>query len=76
MNPTLTLLTALLLAPLAALNVSADEWFAPFKRVADYKPKGPTHCFRQFNIDWSWISLRPDQVPEFLSEADPVALAE
>ncbi|MFA6563227.1 MAG: hypothetical protein WCV00_15055 [Verrucomicrobiia bacterium] len=61
---------------LAASAVSADEWFAPFKRVSDYKPKGPTHCFRQFNIDWSWIALRPDQLPEFLSEADPVALAE
>jgi hypothetical protein len=67
---------ALLLAPLAVFNISADEWFAPFKRVADYKPKGPTHCFRQFNIDWSWIALRPDQLPEFLSEADPVALAD
>ena len=61
---------------LAASAAFADEWFAPFERVADYKPKGPTHCFRQFNIDWSWISLRPDQLPEFLSEADPVALAE
>lgn len=61
---------------LAASAVSADEWFAPFKRVSDYKPKGPTHCFRQFNIDWSWIALRPDQLPEFLSEADPIALAE
>ena len=61
---------------LAASAVSADEWFAPFNRVADYRPKGPTHCFRQFNIDWSWISPRPDQLPEFLSEADPVALAE
>ncbi|MFZ2642945.1 MAG: beta-galactosidase trimerization domain-containing protein [Verrucomicrobiia bacterium] len=54
----------------------ADEWFAPFTRVSDYKPKGPAHCFRQFNIDWSWIALQPDQLPEFLSEADPVALAE
>jgi hypothetical protein len=61
---------------LSASAVSADEWFAPFERVADYRPKGPTHCFRQFNIDWSWISPRPDQLPEFLSEADPVALAE
>ncbi|MCX6911062.1 MAG: hypothetical protein NTY01_23885 [Verrucomicrobia bacterium] len=59
-----------------AAAAGADEWFRPFKRVADYKPKGPTHCFRQFNIDWSWIALRPDQLPEFLSEADPVALAE
>ena len=61
---------------LAGLNAGAGDWFAPFENVADYKPKGPAHCFRQFNIDWSWISLRPDQVPEFLSEADPVALAE
>jgi Hypothetical glycosyl hydrolase 6 len=60
----------------AASAVSAGEWFAPFERVSDYKPKGPTHCFRQFNVDWSWISMRPDQLPEFLSEADPVALAE
>jgi hypothetical protein len=61
---------------LTASAVGADDWFVPFKRVGDYKPKGPAHCFRQFNIDWSWIALRPDQVPEFLSEADPVALAE
>ena len=61
---------------LASSSLCADEWFAPFERVADYLPKGPSHCFRQFNIDWSWISLRPDQLPDFLSEADPVALAE
>lgn len=70
------ILSALLLAPVGALNVNAGEWFAPFQRVADYRPKGPTHCFRQFNHDWSWIARHPDQVPEFLSEADPVALAE
>jgi len=76
MKPTLPLLTALLLAPLAVLNVSAEEWFAPFQRVADYKPKGPTHCFRQFNHDWSYVARHPDQLPELLREADPVALAE
>lgn len=64
-----------LLLSLAAL-AGAEEWFAPFQRVSDYKPKGPTHCFRQFNHDWSWIALRPEQIPEFLSEADPMALAE
>ena len=36
----------------------ADDWFQPFRTVADYRPKGPTHCFRQFNIDWSWICNR------------------
>jgi hypothetical protein len=61
---------------LLALTVSGDEWFAPFQRVADYKPKGPTQCYRQFNIDWSWIALRPEELPQFLTEADPVALAE
>ena len=35
-------------------------------RVAGYRPKGPTHCFRQFNIDWSWISPRPDQLPALI----------
>jgi len=54
----------------------AEEWFAPFRRVSDYRPKGPTHCFRQFNYDWSWIALRPEQIREFLSDADPAALAE
>ena len=54
----------------------ADEWFGPYASVADYRPKGPSHCFRQFNIDWSWIALRPEQIPEFLSQADPAALAE
>ncbi len=76
MKKALPLFVAMLLLPPAAMTSLADEWFAPFQRVADYKPKGPEHCFRQFNIDWSWIALRPDQLPEFLSEADPVALAE
>lgn len=66
----------ILLVAIWAAPVCGEEWFAPFARVADYKPKGPTHCFRQFNIDWSWISLRPEQLPEFFSQADPVALAE
>lgn len=54
----------------------AEEWFAPCRTVADYRPKGPTHCFRQFNIDWSWIGRGVTQLPEFLSQADPVKLAE
>lgn len=60
----------------AAGTARADDWFAPCDRVADYKPKGPTHCFRLFNVDWSWIARRPEQLPEFLSQADPAALAE
>ncbi len=52
------------------------DWFEPFEHVADYQPKGPTHCFRLFNVDWSWICRRPEQLPEFLSQADPAALAE
>lgn len=60
----------------AGSPASGEQWFEPLASVADYKPKGPTHCFRQFNIDWSWISLRPEQLPDFLSQADPVALAE
>ena len=51
-------------------------WFAPARTVAEYRPKGPSHCFRQFNIDWSWIARRTDQIPEFLSQADPTAFAE
>ncbi len=38
--------------------------------------RGPDRCFRQFNLDWSWIALRPEQIGEFLSEADPAAIAE
>ncbi len=53
-----------------------ESWFEPSASVAGYRPKGPTHCFRQFNVDWSWIALRPEQIPEFLSEADPVAFAD
>lgn len=60
----------------AAAAPADDGWFQPFERVADYRPKGPSHCYRQFNIDWSWIARRPEQIPEFLSEADPAALAE
>ena len=52
------------------------DWFQPFDRVADYEPKGPTQCFRLYNVDWSWICRRPEQLPEFLSRADPAALAE
>jgi Hypothetical glycosyl hydrolase 6 len=66
----------LLAACFPAHRIPGDEWFAPFEHVADYKPKGPTHCFRQFNVDWSWVSRRPEQLPEFLSRADPAALAE
>jgi hypothetical protein len=66
------ILTVLLVGQAAA----EEQWFAPFQRVADYRPKGPTHCFRQFNLDWSWVARRPEQIPEFLSQADPVALAE
>ncbi len=40
------------------------------------RPKGPTQCFRQFNLDWSWIALRPDQIGEFFREASPAAIAE
>jgi hypothetical protein len=54
----------------------AEEWFQPARTVADYRPKGPAECFRQFNIDWSWIGRGVDQLPEFLSQADPVRLAE
>lgn len=60
----------------AASPVAGDEWFAPAQSVAAYRPKGPTHCFRQFNIDWSWIALRPSQIPEFLSQARPAEFAE
>lgn len=59
-----------------AFSGMAGEWFVPFDRVADYQPKGPSHCYRQFNLDWSWIALKPGQLPEFLSEADPAAFAE
>ena len=54
----------------------AEEWFAPSKTVAGYRPKGPEHCYRQFNIDWSWIGRGVAQLPEFLSQADAVRLAE
>jgi len=70
------ILSAMMLAMLVGPAAGADDWFAPYQRVADYKPKGPTHCFRQFNIDWSWIARGADQIPTFLSEADPAALAE
>ena len=55
---------------------AADDWFAPCRSVAEYRPKGPAHCYRQFNIDWSWIGRGARQVPELLSEADPVEFAE
>jgi hypothetical protein len=69
------LLAALALAA-ACHAAGGEDWFAPCATVADYKPKGPSHCFRQFNIDWSWICRRPEQIPEFLSQADPAAFAE
>ncbi len=53
-----------------------DPWFGPYRSVAGYRPKGPSHCFRQFNVDWSWIARRADQIPEFFSQADPAAFAQ
>lgn len=64
------------LLPLLIAAGEPDEWFAPVERVADYRPKGPSHCFRQFNIDWSWIAREPERIPEFLGKADPAALAQ
>ncbi len=60
----------------ACLPACGDEWFGRWASVADDRPKGPTHCFRQFNVDWSWISLQPKRLPEFRSQADPAAFAE
>lgn len=60
----------------AAAASDSSGWFEPAASVAEYRPKGPTHCFRQFNVDWSWIALKPSQIPEFLSEADPAGFAE
>jgi hypothetical protein len=57
-------------------NALPADWFQPFDRVSDYQPKGPTHCFRLYNLDWSWIHRRPEQLPEFLSRADAAATAE
>lgn len=67
------LLMTLLLGGVAA---GAEEWFTPTARVADYKPKGPSHCFRQFNVDWSWIAHDPAQIPEYLTAADPAGFAD
>jgi hypothetical protein len=60
----------------AAMARADEQWFAPCQGVADYRPKGPSHCFRQFNLDWSWVGRRPEQLPELLSRADPAAYAE
>lgn len=38
--------------------------------------RGPDRCFRQFNLDWSWIALRPAQIGEFLSQSNPRAIAD
>jgi hypothetical protein len=70
-----TVWVALALA-IGAAAAQADDWFVPAASVAQYRPKGPAHCFRQFNVDWSWIGRGVDQVPEFLRQADPVRLAE
>lgn len=40
------------------------------------RPRGPSRCFRQFNLDWSWIALRPEQIGEFFREASPVSIAD
>jgi hypothetical protein len=55
---------------------AADEWFAPCRSVAEYRPKGPAYCYRQFNYDWSWIGRESRQLPELLCHADPVRFAE
>jgi hypothetical protein len=69
-------LLLVLCGPARAAEPADDAWFAPSRTVAEYRPKGPTHCFRQFNIDWSWVARSADQIPEFLSQADPAAFAE
>ncbi len=71
----LVILTAALGVIGGGNNAQADDWFQPASSVAEYRPKGPSHCFRQFNIDWSWIRNRPEQITEFLSQADPAAFA-
>lgn len=53
-----------------------SEYFRPSRSVADYVPKGPSRCFRLFNVDWSWIGRRTDELPELLSRADPARFAE
>ena len=53
-----------------------DPWFAPYRTVAEYRPKGPSHCYRQFNIDWDWVGRPAASLPLLLSQADPAALAE
>lgn len=44
--------------------------------VETWVPRGPSRCFRQFNLDWSWIALRPREITEFFRETSPVAIAE
>jgi hypothetical protein len=41
-----------------------------------WKPRGPSRCFRQFNLDWSWISLRPEEIGAFFQETSPQAIAD
>jgi hypothetical protein len=67
---------AALALAIGAAEARAADWFVPAASVAQYRPKGPAHCFRQFNIDWSWIGRGVDQLPAFLSQADPAELAE
>ncbi|MGA2034809.1 MAG: alpha-amylase family protein [Thermoguttaceae bacterium] len=75
----LTVASILLAAVWAVVDAGpapADDWFAPCRSVAEYRPKGPAHCYRQFNLDWSWIGRGIRHTPELLSEADPVEFAE
>ena len=48
-----------------------DAWFAPYQTVAEYRPKGPSHCYRQFNIDWDWVGRRLDELPGFPQPSRP-----
>ncbi len=59
-----------------AASDNSEQWFQPAESVAAYRPKGPSHCFRLFNVDWSWVGRPVTELPAFLSRAEPAALAE
>jgi len=58
-------------------SASSAESIADVRLLPNtWRPRGPSRCFRQFNLDWSWIALRPEEITEFFRETSPAAIAE
>lgn len=66
----------MVLAPLGLIPIVSRVMANVLAPGNDWTPRRPTRCFRQFNLDWSWVALRPEEITEFFKEASPGAIAQ